>query len=141
MIKKILVDTDVILDVALDRKPFSGQSRLVLAMIENNIAMGHVSSNCVANIYYVLRKLGGDASTREFIRKILKYMTVISIEHADVMESLSSGMSDFEDALQNYSAIRNQCSCIVTRNIEDYKSSKLTIYTPNEFINLYKETI
>ncbi len=64
MIKKILVDTDVILDVALDRKPFSGQSRLVLAMIENNIAMGHVSSNCVANIYYVLRKLGGDASTR-----------------------------------------------------------------------------
>lgn len=141
MIKKILIDTDVILDVALDRKPFSEKSRLVLAMIENTIAIGHVSSNCVANIYYVLRNLGGDASTREFIRKILKYMTVISIEHADVMESLSSGMPDFEDAVQNFSAIRNQCSCIVTRNFEDYKSSKLTIYTPNEFINLYKETL
>jgi len=141
MIKRVFVDTDVLLDVALARKPFLEHSKSVLAMLENNIAIGHLSSNCVANIYYVFRKVGGDVHAREFIQKILKFMTVVSIEHSDVVEGLKSSMPDFEDALQNYSAIRNQCACIVTRNIEDYKSSTLDIYTPSEFINLYKEKL
>jgi predicted nucleic acid-binding protein len=141
MIKRVFVDTDVILDVALARKPFLKHSKSVLAMLENNIAIGHLSSNCVANIYYIFRKVGGDVHAREFIKKILTYMTVVSIEHSDVVEGLKSSMPDFEDALQNYSAIRNQCACIVTRNIEDYTSSTLDIYTPSEFINLYKEKL
>lgn len=141
MIKRVFVDTDVILDVALARNPFLEHSKNVLAMLENNIAIGHLSSNCVANIYYIFRKVGGDENAREFIKKILKYMTVISIEHSDIVEGLKSRMPDFEDALQNYSAIRNQCSCIITRNIDDYESSKLTIYTPSQFINLYKEKL
>lgn len=141
MIKRVFLDTDVILDVALARKPFLEHSKNVLAMLENNIAIGHLSSNCVANIYYIFRKVGGDVSAREFIKKLLKYMTVISIEHSDVVEGLKSSMPDFEDALQNYSATRNQCACIITRNVEDYGSSKLDIYTPSEFINLYKEKL
>lgn len=141
MIKKVFVDTDVILDVALARKPFLEHSKNVLAMLENNIAIGHLSSNCVANIYYIFRKVGGEVHAREFIKKLLKYMTVNSIEHSDVVEGLKSDMPDFEDALQNYSAIRNQCACIITRNIKNYESSKLDIYSPSEFINLYKEKL
>ncbi len=141
MIKRVFVDTDVILDVALARKPFLEHSKIVLAMLENNIAIGHVSSNCVANIYYIFRKVGGDINARELIKKLLKYMTVISIEQSDVFEALKSNMPDFEDAMQNYSAIRNQCACIITRNIEDYQSSKLDVYSPLEFINLYKERL
>ncbi len=141
MIKRVFVDTDVILDVALAREPFLENSKNVLAMLENNIATGHLSSNCVANIYCIFRKNSGDLNAREFIKKLLKYMTIISIEHSDVIEGLKSNMPDFEAALQNYSAIRNQCACIITRNIEDYKSSKLDIYTPSGFINLYKEKL
>jgi len=141
MIKRVFVDTDVILDVALARKPFLEHSKIVLAMLENNIAIGHVSSNCVANIYYIFRKVGGDINARELIKKLLKYMTVISIEQSDIFEALKSNMPDFEDAMQNYSAIRNQCACIITRNIEDYQSSKLDVYSPLEFINLYKERL
>jgi len=141
MIKRVFVDTGVILDVALARKPFLEHSKIVLAMLENNIAIGHVSSNCVANIYYIFRKVGGDINARELIRKLLKYMTVISIEQSDIFEALKSNMPDFEDAMQNYSAIRNQCACIITRNIEDYQSSKLDVYSPLEFINLYKERL
>jgi len=141
MIKRVFVDTDVILDVALARKPFLEHSKIVLAMLENNIAIGHVSSNCVANIYYIFRKVGGDINARELIKKLLKYMTVISIEQSDVFEALKSNMPDFEDAMQNYSAIRNQCACIISRNIEDYQSSKLDVYSPLEFINLYKERL
>jgi len=141
MIKKVFVDTDIILDLALARKPFLKASHAVLSLLENNIALAYVSSNCIANIYYVLRKAGGDKKAREFITCLLKYLTVISIEHYDVINGLKSNISDFEDALQHYSAVRNQCDCIITRNIEDYKNSMINVYSPIEFLNLYKEKL
>ena len=109
MIKKVFIDTDVILDVALAREPFFFASKIILAMAENNIIIGAISSNCVANIYYILRKSGGDSKARKFISTIVKYITVITIDHKNVLEALKSKFSDFEDALQHYSAMENQC--------------------------------
>ena len=129
MIEKVFVDSDVILDVALAREPFFSSSKMVLAMAENNI-----SSNCVANLYYILRKIGGDAKSRKFISNIVKYMNVIEINHNNVLEALKSSFSDFEDALQYFSALENDCKCIITRNVLDYKKSKIKIMLPEEFI-------
>lgn len=58
MIRRVFIDTDVILDVALAREPFLEASRIVLTLLENNIAIGYMSSNGIANLYYVLRKSG-----------------------------------------------------------------------------------
>lgn len=82
MIKRVFVDTDVILDVALARQPFLEASRIVLALMENNIAIGYISSNGIANLYYILRKSGGDENARKFITKLIQYITVISIDHS-----------------------------------------------------------
>jgi len=141
MIKRVFIDTDVILDVALAREPFLEASRIVLALLENSIAIGYMSSNGVANLYYILRKAGGDENARRFITKLIQYITILSIDHSDVVNGLKSGIPDFEDALQQYSAKRNQCDCIVTRNINDYKSSTIKVYSPIEFLNLYKEKL
>jgi len=141
MIKRVFIDTDVILDVALAREPFLEASRIVLAILENNIAIGYMSSNGVANLYYILRKSGGDENARLFITKIIQYITIISIDHSDIVNGLKSKIPDFEDALQQYSASRNQCDCIVTRNICDYKNSSIKVYSPIEFLNLYKEKL
>jgi predicted nucleic acid-binding protein len=137
MIRRVLVDTDIILDVALAREPFLQASKMALTILENNIAIGHVTSNCIANLYYILRKTGGDKNARFFILKILKYLTVITTDHSVIIDSLKSGFKDFEDAMQNFSAAKNQCEFIITRNIEDYKESKLTVYLPIEFIETY----
>lgn len=138
MIKRVFIDTDVVLDVALAREPFFPGSKIILAMAETNVIIGKISSNCIANIYYILRKSGGDINTRKFISKITKYITVITIDHQNVLQALKSSFSDFEDALQYYSAVCNQCEYIVTRNIQDYKSSKLIVQTPEEFIRMYQ---
>jgi predicted nucleic acid-binding protein len=138
MIKRVFIDTDIILDVALAREPFLEASKMILALLENNIAIGFTSSNCIANIYYILRKAGGDKNARVFLSKILVYITVISIDHSTVIEALKSEFIDFEDALQHYSAIRNQCECIITRNIIDYKKSEINVYLPIEYLHLYK---
>ena len=138
MIKKVFIDTDIILDVALAREPFFSSSKTILAMAENNIIIGNISSNCVANIYYILRKSGGDNKARKFIPNIVKYITVIAIDHQNVLEALKSKFSDFEDALQHSSAVESRCEYIITRNIEDYKSSKIKVLLPEEFIVMFQ---
>ena len=138
MIKKVFIDTDVILDVALARDPFFSASKIILAMAENNIIIGSISSNCVANIYYILRKAGGNSQARKFISTIVKYITVITIDHKNVLEALKSKFSDFEDALQHYSAIEHQCEYIITRNIEDYKNAEIPVLLPEEFIGMFQ---
>lgn len=139
MIKRVFLDTDILLDVALARQPFFKASKMVLAMAENNLVIGHLSSNGIANIYYVLRKAGGDENARTFLSRITKYLTVTAINHQNVLEALKSRFSDFEDALQNFSAVENQCEYIITRNIQDYKESKIKVILPEEFIKLYQE--
>jgi predicted nucleic acid-binding protein len=138
MIKKVFIDTDIVLDVALAREPFFSASKTVLAMAENNIIIGNISSNCIANIYYILRKTGGDSNARKFISNIVKYIAVITIDHQNVLEALKSKFSDFEDALQHYSAVENQCEYKITRNIEDYKNSKIKVVLPEEFVKMYE---
>ena len=97
-----------------------------------------ISSNCVANIYYILRKAGGNSQARKFISTIVKYITVITIDHKNVLEALKSKFSDFEDALQYYSAIEHQCEYIITRNIEDYKNTEIPVLLPEEFIRMFQ---
>jgi len=138
MIRRVFVDSDVILDVALARQPFVEAIKLVLSILENGKAIGFASSNSITNIYYVLRKSGGDSKTREFLFNLLKYITAIPTNHHDVLSALSSEFKDFEDGVQYYSAQSSQCECIVTRNIEDYKKSDLEVLLPIEFVSNYE---
>jgi predicted nucleic acid-binding protein len=138
MIKKALIDSDVILDLALARSPFLENSRLVLSLAENARVLGFVTPICIANVHYFLRKAGDDAKARLFLSRILSYLTVIPVDHQIVAESLQSDFGDFEDALQHDAAVRNGCHSIVTRNTGDYKKSKLPVYAPEEFALLYR---
>lgn len=138
MIKKVFIDSDILLDVALAREPFFSTSKLILAMAENNMVIGTVSSNCVANVYYILRKAGGDGNARKFISALVSYLTVIAIDHQNVLDALKSKFSDFEDALQNYAATEQHCEYIITRNTADYAHSKLKIALPEDLIRLFQ---
>ncbi len=138
MIKKILVDYDVVLDVATGREPFVAYSSEALSLFETGCALGVMSSNSVTNIYYVLRKLGSDAQAREFLRTILQFMAVISVDHSNIMQALDSRFLDFEDGVQHFCAQKNQCDGILTRNIRDYMFSELAVMQPSEFVALYK---
>lgn len=138
MIRRVFIDSDVILDVALARHPFVEASKLVLSILENGRAIGFASSNSITNIYYVLRKSGGDLKAREFLLGLLKYITSVPTNHLDVLSALGSEFKDFEDGVQYYSAQSSQCECIVTRNIEDYKKSEVDVFLPIEFVSNYE---
>jgi predicted nucleic acid-binding protein len=136
MIKKVFLDSDIILDVATGRMPFVEHSKSVLACIENGKVLGYISSNSVTNMYYILRKIGTSKKAKLFIEEVIKYLTVLPVTHGAIREALKLDFPDFEDAVQHQCACSNQCECIITRNGQDYKKSKLNVYSPEEFLAL-----
>jgi predicted nucleic acid-binding protein len=138
LIKKVFLDSDIILDVATGRLPFVGPSKACLSLIENGKALGVISANSVTNMYYILRKLSSNEKAIQFLKTILRYISVISVDHENIMQALNSKFLDFEDGVQNYCALKNQCDLIITRNLQDYSFSELQILEPKEFIALYE---
>lgn len=137
--RRVFVDTDVILDLATGREPFVRDSRNVLALLERGRASGFVSSNVITNVYYILRKLGSDEKARMFIKALLSYLFIVPVDHQHVLQALDSPFKDFEDAVQHFSAKANQCDCIVSRNLDDYTHSEITVLDPKGFLALFMQ--
>jgi predicted nucleic acid-binding protein len=131
----ILIDSDIILDSLLDRQPFSADSSKVLALCENKNINGFVTGIMIANIYYLLKKEHSSQLILEAIKRLLIFLDVLVINKNIILEAIDSNFSDFEDALQNYSAESyDSITTIITRNIKDYKKSNLSILTPEMFL-------
>ncbi|MDR0237571.1 MAG: PIN domain-containing protein [Acinetobacter sp.] len=116
------------------RQPFVEASQIVLALCEKGQFTGCISSNSIANIYYILRKLGGDEKARLFIQQLLKFLVIIPVDHVGISQALVSKFSDFEDAIQYFSALSFGCHKIVTRNIKDYKFAEISVVSPSFFV-------
>lgn len=132
---KILIDTDVILDFFIDRKPFSDDSSKIIALCELKKIHGFVTPVIISNIYYILRKSATHEKIVENLQKLLIFIDVALINKAMILEALNSNFKDFEDALQNFSA-KNLVgiTVIITRNIKDYKTSSLSVMTPENYL-------
>ncbi len=137
MIKKVFFDSDVILDLATGREPFIEHSKIALSIIENGYAVGVISSNSVTNIYYILRKLSSGDKAKDFLRTLFRYVSAVSVDHGAIAQALDSKFYDFEDGVQHFCALKNQCDFIVTRNGKHYTMSELRVLEPIEFIALY----
>ncbi len=137
MKKKILIDTDVILDFFFDRKPFSKNSALILNMCEQKYILGFVTPVIISNSYYILRRTAKHDKVIDKLKQLLTIVDVLNIDKQIVVNALNSDFKDFEDALQNFSAVANgKIDVIVTRNIKDYKKSKIAVLTPDSFVKL-----
>jgi predicted nucleic acid-binding protein len=133
--KRVLIDTDVILDFFFDRKPFSDNAAKVLSLCESREIKGFITSVIISNVYYLLRQTSTHEKVVEKLTQLITITEVLLTDRDVVLKALSSNFKDFEDALQNYSAeLNGQIDLIVTRNIKDYKNSKLGIMTPGNYL-------
>jgi len=130
---KILVDTDVLLDVALDRKAFVDESSAVLEWCQQTPGGALIAWHTVSNIYYILRIARSDAKGREFVADLLSFTGVASGDTESVRHALTMRMSDFEDAMQVAAALSGNVDVIVTRNVMDYRQAVIPAITPKEF--------
>ncbi len=131
----VLIDTDVILDFFFDRKPFSEDAAKILTLCESKNVHGYVTPVSCSNIYYLLRRTAPHGKVLEKIKQLLMITDVLQMDRNVVIHALNSGFSDFEDGLQYAAAVDNGgVSAIITRNVSDYKKSKIPVMTPDSFV-------
>ena len=131
-IVKILIDTNVIMDVALERHPFFDDSNQVFTLVQQQ-----KSGSTFGDLYYLIRKNQGREGSLDFLRRLVTICRVATVNQDVINRSLSSNFRDFEDAIQYHTAIINNLEVIVTRNTQDYREASLQILTPIQLLEQF----
>ena len=132
-----MVDTNVVLDVLLNRPAFVQDSATILRAASEE-TQEFITASAVTDIYYIARKeLKDSLQTKMLIRNLLQVVHVASVSEVDVWAALDSNWKDFEDSVQNAVAEHQRFDYIITRNPSDYKDSSLPVLTPQEFANKF----
>ena len=117
---KVLIDTDVILDFFFDRKPFSESATKIFSLCESSRLKGFTTPVIYSNVYYLLRQTARHEKVIDKLKQLLSITDVLLMDKEVVMNALISGFSDFEDAMQNFSAVKyGNIDVILTRNLKD----------------------
>ncbi len=136
MSRSIFVDSDVILDVLEKREGFYLHSAQVLTLGDEKKVRLVTTSLVFANVYYLLRKHLGIEKAKESLRKLRLIVDVVSVNSKEVDLALNSEFSDFEDALQYFTALENKVDLVITRNVRDYKNPKIAVMTPQQYMSV-----
>jgi len=126
---KILIDTDILLDVALDRSPFADASGHVLDWAENHPGSAGVAWHTLANVAYLVK-----GNPRAFLRELLSFVIVPGTSTEAARQALELPVADLEDAFQAVAAQSFTADCIVTRNLKDYRRSPIPAISPDQFL-------
>lgn len=140
--KKVLLDSDVILDFFLNREPHAAYTGYVLSQIELGHITGYVTPVIISNVYYLLRRNSSHDKVIKHLSQLILLIDVLVVDKSMLIKSMNSNFKDFEDAIQNYSAeVSGEIDTILTRNIKDYRHSQLSVMTPEQFYKIKTGTI
>lgn len=136
---KILVDTNIVLDLLGKRKLFFLEAQELFTLSDKKKVKLFVSSLTFANTYYVLSQNLKIENTRKILRKFKLLVNVLQMDDKIIDLSLDSDFKDFEDAIQYYAALSDpEIRVLITRNIKDYKSAELSVMTPETFLKTFR---
>ena len=133
---KLLVDTNVILDVLCARKDFLESSSAIWKYCEIRKVDGYISALSVPNIVYILRKELDPEKTWQIIEQLFLIFKVSDLKATDIKKAAEMKYSDYEDALQVVCANRIKADYIVTRNVQDFSGSDIIAIKPIDLLNL-----
>ncbi|MEH2059091.1 MAG: PIN domain-containing protein [Nostoc sp.] len=131
---KVLLDTNIIVDIALERQPYITNSETVLAFVEQGQIEGYISASTFSDLYYLIRKQKGRYLTIDFLRQIVTFCQIATVNKTAIRMALTANFRDFEDAIQYSTAVLNQLDTIITRNPQDFPVITPRILTPEQLI-------
>jgi predicted nucleic acid-binding protein len=134
MRRRVFVDADIILDLLLAREPFFGAAAHLFLLFQDGRAEGFTSPVVFANLFYLLRQGMPASETFAALRKLRLLVGVVGVNEKVVDRALASSLSDFEDAMQYYTAVAHRLDAVVTRNKKDYKDPDLPILDAAECV-------
>jgi len=130
------IDTNILIDLVFSRQEFLPDAQRVFAIGYAGEAQLVVSALSFVNAVYLGRKYKfpmNDVLSK--LRMIADFVDVADLSGQNVVDMLTSGWRDYEDATQYRSAVDEQADCIVTRNKKDFKTSTLPVLSPVEFLS------
>ena len=132
--RRIFLDTNIIVDLISDRKPFSKYAIEIFQKAEEGKLELYTSSHSMATTHYLLKKYMEEKELREILYNLLEFLSIVAVDVNIIKKGLRSSHKDFEDSIQIFcaSSIENIDS-IITRNVKDFKGSEIQILTPDEF--------
>lgn len=132
----ILFDTNVILDVMLDREPFSEPASQLLSLVERGDVTGFICATTVTTIHYLSTKVLGRNESQTQIRNLMTLFAIAPVNRTVLEDALESKFSDFEDAVIYQAASHSGAEAIVTRDPKGFKQSLLPVYSPDELLKI-----
>ncbi len=132
---RVLIDTDVILDVLQNRPPFSIEARQIWNANRLKLFDGYIAAITPLNVFYIIRKHSGLSQAQQAIKELLANFQVCPLDRGILEAASLSALSDFEDAVQHASALALGLDMIVTRNLSDYANSVLIVLSPAAFLS------
>jgi predicted nucleic acid-binding protein len=132
---KVLIDTNIVLDLLLEREPFVEVTIALFDQIEQGNLEGYIAATTITNIFYIIRKTKGREVAFTAIHRLLIGLRFCAVDRQTVETALSLDLKDFEDSIQLACATLNQLDAIVTRDQKDFIGNNLPIYSPTELLN------
>jgi len=137
---RVLVDTNIILDFLLQREPFFQDAELLFQAIDVSEIVGYVTATTLTDIFYISRRYTRSVEkARQAVSEILTAMMVCPVARGVLELAFNSGLADFEDAVQIFSAVTHGLEAIVTRDAQGFLSSPLPVLSIQELLQQIRQ--
>jgi predicted nucleic acid-binding protein len=131
---RVLLDTNIILDHLLEREPFADEANRLINAIELKQIQGYMTATTCTDIFYISRKKQGSALVKQALSELLRLLEVCTVDRKIIEIALTSNISDLEDAVQLACAMNENLDAIITRDLQGFVNSPITILSPGEVL-------
>jgi predicted nucleic acid-binding protein len=133
---RLLFDTNIVLDLLLDREPFSTRVAAVLSAVEKGMLSGYLCATTITTVHYLASKAVGAKKAKRELGKLLSLFEIAPVNRAVLEAALRSKFPDFEDAVIHEAALHVGVDGIVTGDIRGLKRATVAVYSPDELIRV-----
>ncbi|NJL40346.1 MAG: PIN domain-containing protein [Leptolyngbyaceae cyanobacterium SM1_4_3] len=137
---RVLVDTNIVLDFLLQREPFSQNAEMLFQAIDKEEVVGYITATTLTDIFYIARRHTRDVEqARQAVSETLTAMAICPVDRTVLELAFDSGLNDFEDAVQIFSAVTQGLDAIVTRDAQGFLSSPISVLSVQELLQQVKQ--
>ena len=131
---RVLLDTNIILDLLLKRQPFAQDAAAIWDANRQGRCEGYVSAITPVTVFYVARKMAGVAEAQRMVAEILRAFLVCAVNFNVLQAALTLPLNDYEDAVQVAGAETHSLDAIITRDLEDFAGASIRVFSPADFL-------
>ena len=135
---RVLLDTNIVLDLLLQREPFADDAKDIFLLIENNQIDGFLCATTITTLHYLISKSKNKEEANHIIKTLLKIFNIAPVDKTTLLNASDDIGIDYEDSVIYSSAKISKIDIIITRDNKGFKNSKVKVLKPKEFLAIFE---